>query len=473
MKYLLLALSLIILVSGCTTDPGPEENPDCDSFSAENCPAHCVVCPPCEVCSSVSCQSEQFCLGMGFNRSWYPATVTDPFDDQTHETTDIQEKEMPYIGLWPQSPDCQDIDVTFSYSPVPLERITNIGPVGAITPQVSGHVIPNDHNAIGYSGGETDVIMPADGYLVMVERHQYTPPPGMPQVNHYHLYFEHSCSLYTGILHTTILDPALLEASEELRELDSKELTRGNENIWPRIPLKAGQRIGTSTQWGFVGTLAVDTMVDKHHSNPESYAGAPWRLHATSILDYFGEPLKSQLHEKNPRTAEPRSGKANYDIDGRLVGGWFEEGTNGMAGPDPGTEPEKCGNIPCSYWAGHLSFIYHYMEPEKIRIQFGYDLAPGVLGPYGVKGNAPDPADISVESGPVKYELVELLDVTEDTPGSYVTTGTPFFTVDKDEVVATLLVEMVDDMTIRVEPFVGKTAAQVSGFTGNARIYER
>ncbi|NTV24102.1 MAG: hypothetical protein HGA85_07085 [Nanoarchaeota archaeon] len=43
----------------------------CKSYSVGNCPGSCVVCPPCEVCSSISCQTEEFCSSIGFNRSWH------------------------------------------------------------------------------------------------------------------------------------------------------------------------------------------------------------------------------------------------------------------------------------------------------------------------------------------------------------------------------------------------------------------
>ena len=45
-------------------------NPSCDSFSYETCPSKCVICPPCAVCSSISCQTEEFCKNSGFNRTW-------------------------------------------------------------------------------------------------------------------------------------------------------------------------------------------------------------------------------------------------------------------------------------------------------------------------------------------------------------------------------------------------------------------
>lgn len=50
--------------------------PACDSYSADTCPDKCVVCPPCPVCSSISCQAEEFCKDMGIDRSWYEGIKT-------------------------------------------------------------------------------------------------------------------------------------------------------------------------------------------------------------------------------------------------------------------------------------------------------------------------------------------------------------------------------------------------------------
>lgn len=62
MKLILLLLALV-LVTGCVSD--------CKDYAVEKCPDKCTVCPPCEVCSSISCQTEEFCKGIGFNKSWY------------------------------------------------------------------------------------------------------------------------------------------------------------------------------------------------------------------------------------------------------------------------------------------------------------------------------------------------------------------------------------------------------------------
>ena len=44
---------------------------DCLSFDPEECPNQCVVCSPCPECSSISCQTEEFCENLGINRNWY------------------------------------------------------------------------------------------------------------------------------------------------------------------------------------------------------------------------------------------------------------------------------------------------------------------------------------------------------------------------------------------------------------------
>jgi hypothetical protein len=44
---------------------------NCTNFSIDKCPNECTLCPPCEVCSSISCQTEEYCKNIGFNKSWW------------------------------------------------------------------------------------------------------------------------------------------------------------------------------------------------------------------------------------------------------------------------------------------------------------------------------------------------------------------------------------------------------------------
>jgi len=43
----------------------------CDTYRLDECPEECVACPPCPACSSISCQTEDFCAGLGIDKNWY------------------------------------------------------------------------------------------------------------------------------------------------------------------------------------------------------------------------------------------------------------------------------------------------------------------------------------------------------------------------------------------------------------------
>jgi hypothetical protein len=50
-----------------------EENYEmkCQGYAESECPDDCIVCPPCEACSSLGCNSAEFCNSMGFDKDWY------------------------------------------------------------------------------------------------------------------------------------------------------------------------------------------------------------------------------------------------------------------------------------------------------------------------------------------------------------------------------------------------------------------
>jgi len=64
---------LLILFSGCVSPANDSQQgyADCNTYSAEECPEQCVICPPCAYCSSISCQTEEFCKSMGFDKNWW------------------------------------------------------------------------------------------------------------------------------------------------------------------------------------------------------------------------------------------------------------------------------------------------------------------------------------------------------------------------------------------------------------------
>ena len=93
---------------------------------------------------------------------------------------------------------------------------------------------------------------------------------------------------------------------------------------------------------------------------------------------------------------------------------------------------------------------------------------------FGVQGNTPDPATVDVSDGIVKYELVRYDHLTDQGVSwdrvhfAKVTSTKPSSGVE-----GVVLVEMLGDRKIKFEAFPGKTASQVSGFTGKVKVYER
>lgn len=392
--------------------------------------------------------------------------------NESAKKTRVTQAEMPILWGGPQD-DCEEKEsFQFTTSPISTGDITVIEPMGELK---QGHIIPGDHIGINYKTSPTstpvNVYTPADGIIVMVEHHPYTAPPGYPQnLRNYHIYITHSCTFFGGYLHITDLSKEILAKSSKLQGLYDENPDKPT-NIWPNIRVKAGEKIGTAWSMGLLGMVAVDlTHTNTGYLNPESYSGENWRLHAVSPWLYFKEPLKSQWYAKNPRITEPRGGKIDFDIEGKLVGNWFEEGTNGMKG-DSESKPRQCGNWPCPYWEGHIAFVYDYIDPTELRVSIGYQTGFATQTPYGVMGNSPDFKDINPGDGMVKYELVSLRDVSAER--GYETDDPLIEVSDENNPLGIILIQLTDKDTLKAEIFPGRTPDQVSGFSNNARVYVR
>ncbi|MEK7152873.1 MAG: hypothetical protein AAB834_02925, partial [Patescibacteria group bacterium] len=231
------------------------------------------------------------------------------------------------------------------------------------------------------------------------------------------------------------------------------------------IPIKAGQVIG------WIGAQSLDTSIYNMDLtlpgfiHPEMYETSEfWKVHTDDFFSYFDEPLKGQMLAKNKRTAEPRSGKIDYDQPGKLIGNWFKVGTNGYAGPE-GTEIGKNGK---GYWSGHLAIFYDALDPSKVVVSIG-EFKKGLASAYNVQGNQPDPAKVSAGTGLVKYELVEqdisAANGVQQTNSSNIAQA--------PQTAGTILVQVLNGEKLKVETFVGKPASQVTGFTAKAMEYER
>ena len=50
---------------------GSDRKEACADYNVGLCPSECVVCPPCPECSSISCNTEDFCAEMDIGPDWY------------------------------------------------------------------------------------------------------------------------------------------------------------------------------------------------------------------------------------------------------------------------------------------------------------------------------------------------------------------------------------------------------------------
>lgn len=353
--------------------------------------------------------------------------------------------------------------VNFTHLPMDINDIGNVQPYGIM---VGAHVIPTSHGYFGPADFQSKrdaypVYAIADGSIVNYS-HRSGAVGDNQDPNHvtdeYQLWFEHSCTFYTYYDLLTSLEPTLLE------QLGGKLSGFDNKNV--RVAVKAGQLVGR------VGGQTVDFGVwnfekePLYFANPKSYEDD--RPYLEDMFKFFAPDLKAQLLTKAVRKAEPQTGKIDYDIAGKLVGGWFQEGTGGFMGP-----PNIQGQAGGRYWDGHLAIAYDYIDPTSIKFSVGN--WPTGASQFAVKGNSPDPKDVSMETGLVKYELL---------PGAYIDgdtgQGWNFQTIIANpkikatgQVQGTALLQMTAPDKLKAELFVGKTADQVTGFTDKAITYVR
>lgn len=341
--------------------------------------------------------------------------------------------------------ECEGAKVKFDYAPVNLDKTLVMLPRGLM---VGDHVTPvNHHYFQNFDNDKYDieVYSPGDGLITNIGH-----MPDAEEGKDYHITIKHACTVSAYYIYVSNLPEKIYN------------YIRGKEYARVQIPVEAGEIIGyykNNLDYNLIDEeVELTGFVVPEHYELESY-----KIHIVpNTYEYFNEPVKSKMIAISVRTAEPISGKIDYDIDGKLVGNWFLEGTHGYSGD----KPEK-------YWEGHLSFVYDYIDPGRIVISIsGYDGQDSKQ--FGINGNVPDPATVSIEDGLVKYGLVDY---------SYITPGGNNWdsksavknlrTISNEIVRGIVLVQMIENRKIKFEAFPGKTFSEVNAFTTNAKIYER
>ncbi|MBW9267295.1 MAG: hypothetical protein K1565_17350 [Candidatus Thiodiazotropha sp. (ex. Lucinisca nassula)] len=88
-------------------------------------------------------------------------------------------------------------------------------------------------------------------------------------------------------------------------------------------------------------------------------------------------------------------------------------------------------------------------------------------------GNSPDPAEVTVSNGLVKYDLVSYEYYDGDLPWDRLS-FTPGLTMDNYTFIdAVVLLQLIEARRLKVEIFYGQTSSDVTGFTDDAKFYVR
>ncbi len=345
---------------------------------------------------------------------------------------------------------CKDGRTTFEHPPVDLDAIEYITPLGLM---IGSHVTPVDHQYYQNFKDPSrviDVYSPAAGTILDIQHmvEVLTDGGGEP-ISDFRLVIEHTCSISSIFIHIGELSPRIAEVAPS-----------PGENARVDVAVEAGEVIGSYTMNVDYNVVDLDITIEGLLV-PETYEREPWKIHTPDPFEYFSEDIRQTMIAKSLRSVEPFGGKFDHDVAGTLAGNWFEQGTNGYRGTDQNR-----------YWSGHLSAAYDLFDPTHVVISIGtFD---GVSLQAGVAGNAPDPRNVTVDTGPVVYELVGY---------DYWVNGERWDRVslvkgiearnDNGSTFGVVLFELLDDTTLRVETVPGATAAQIDGFTDAALIYER
>lgn len=382
-----------------------------------------------------------------------PSEVT-PVDDSVllPEPTSTPAPTLPHQTAAPAAdqPDCTGERITFEYPPVDLDRTEYVTPLGLMT---GSHVTPVDHVYFqNFKEPEWDIAVysPAAGTIIDIQHMQETMSDGPGQtIDDYRLVIEHTCTISSIFIHVGQLSPRIAEVAPS-----------GGGFARVNLPVEAGEVIGSFRKNVDYNVVDLDVTLEGLLV-PAHYEQEPWKIHTPDPFDYFTDEIREVLIAKSLRTVEPFGGKFDYDIDGRLVGNWFQRGTNGYAGADRDR-----------YWAGHLAVAYDLFDPSHVVVSIGtFD---GVSVQYGVQTNTPDPREVSTESGVVVYELVAYDYYIDGERWDRVSLVKGIEARNADgPIFGVVLFQLVDDRTLMVETFPGKTASQVDGFTASALIYER
>jgi hypothetical protein len=316
------------------------------------------------------------------------------------------------------APEATESDVsyesTFLYSPIDVEKIEWLEPLGCMNPPE--HTIPVGHVYFYFNFSTT--------------AHQYDSSYNLP------VYAPAS-----GIINWLLMTGGPDNDTKIMVKVNSS-FTYYLDHIILTPGLKVGSAITAGQIIGKTGfAYAIDLgVVNKNITRDGFYNQARYGqefLNSDSPYKYYQEPLKSKLYSLVKRISNDKDGKIDYDVKGRLIGNWYHESVKIEESDSP------------SAWVKELAFVPDSYNPAQLVISSGgYS---GISGKFKPRVSDPDPANVNVNSGKVIYNLNGFFDA---------------------EYYGVLLVQVLDDVKIKIEFFPGKQGNNLD-FDSKALIYTR
>ena len=373
----------------------------------------------------------------------------------------ISESDAVKAGKQLTNNQCQGEGVPYKLSASPMrpDEFSIIIPYGLM---IGGHVTPIDHQYFS----PKDYNSKPDAYEVLAMADSTIVDIGSrprPFGKEYRLVFSVTCTFLYYYDLVTSLSPDIQKA------YDQAGGDTGNRKPL-NIAVKAGQKIGR------IGGQTLDFAVwdtTKPLNGfvvPEHYKAESWKIFTADPLNYYTDELKKFILTRYVRTAQPVSGKIDYDIDGRLIGNWFLEGTNGYEG----NRQAEGG----AYWATHLSFAPDHLDPSWFVISIGElaDTQGTQTAQFVAQNNSPNPKDVSVDTGLVKYTLRawSYFDKNgRDWDRNSVVNGVTIKPSLSQASGGCVLLQMTEARKIKFELFKNKSCGAANGFSSNAKTYTR
>lgn len=241
----------------------------------------------------------------------------------------------------------------FTVSPIEVDKINSIYPLGAINPP--GHTLPTEHIYLhmtygGQTTSTTPLRAPGDIYITSISSSSDDIAGDRTE---YSIHFALCKDVYGYYNHVKELSDEILSLFENAECVSWSVSEDGYCTKEVFHSVNAGTVIGGVGHLQGNFDLGVhDHRIKNEFANVERYSSRT--PHIVCPLEYYDEVTKEQLYNKIERTVEPRCGEVMQDVPGTLQGNWFHEDT--VIDVD---------------WETNLGFVHDAIDTSKAIISVG------------------------------------------------------------------------------------------------------